>query len=214
MLARARRDVRFRDFLRMAVLLFGGAGTALAVVAIAGATRRGLDTLLYVAGDLVVPRGPRGALDRPPAEPTAGIRNLLGDARSANTLPELEPGTILFNRLWALVVLTVAAGGVGFFFPQVPAIATGYCLLVALAWRRQSAAVAAIEERDGVEFYVDRGSPLRARRSCCALPGLRRDEPAPADEPRALAQGRARPTGACSRSGRRVSHARRAVATP
>jgi hypothetical protein len=31
--------VRFRDFLRVAVLLFGGAATALAVVSVVGATR-------------------------------------------------------------------------------------------------------------------------------------------------------------------------------
>ena len=30
----------------------------------------------------------------------------------------------------------------------------------AAGWRRQEAAVAAIEERDGVRFYVDRTSPL------------------------------------------------------
>ena len=31
----------------------------------------------------------------------------------------------------------------------------------ALAWRRQDAAVAAIEERDGASFYVVRTSPVR-----------------------------------------------------
>ena len=45
--------------------------------------------------------------------------------------------------------------------PQVPAIATGFAIIWALAWRRQDAAVAAIEERDGARFYVLRTSPLR-----------------------------------------------------
>ena len=37
--------MRFRDFLRVAVLLFGGAATALAVVSLIGASRTG-DTVL------------------------------------------------------------------------------------------------------------------------------------------------------------------------
>ena len=96
---------------------------------------------------------------------------------SSETL-QLEPGTVLFNRLWALIVLTIGSAVIGFFFPQVPAIATGYCLLVALVWRRQSAAVAAIEGRDGVEFWFDRTSPF-GRPQLLRLPGLRRIEPVP-----------------------------------
>jgi hypothetical protein len=46
----------------------------------------------------------------------------------------------------------------------VAAIASGFTIIWALAWRRQSAAVAAIEERDGVRFYVDRTSPLAPMR--------------------------------------------------
>jgi hypothetical protein len=45
--------------------------------------------------------------------------------------------------------------------PQVAAIAAGFGIAFALAWRRQESAVAAIEERDGVRFYVDRTSPLQ-----------------------------------------------------
>jgi hypothetical protein len=43
----------------------------------------------------------------------------------------------------------------------VAAIAAGFAIIWALAWRRQEAAVAAIEERDGVRFYIDRTSPLQ-----------------------------------------------------
>jgi hypothetical protein len=168
--------VRFRDFLRVAVLLFGGAATALAVVSVVGATREETNTLVYVAavwwclaalGGLWLGRRLRA---------TPGIAGLLADARSTNALPELEPGTLMFNRLWPLGVLTVLAGAVGFFFPQVPAVATGYCLLVALLWRKQSAAVAAVEARDGVEFWFDRSSPFGPPR-LLRLPGLRRIEP-------------------------------------
>jgi len=41
--------VRFRDFLRVAVLLFGGAATTLAVVSVLGASREDSNTLVYVA---------------------------------------------------------------------------------------------------------------------------------------------------------------------
>ena len=56
---------------------------------------------------------------------------------------------------------TLLAGGLAFLAPQVPGIAAGFAVIWALAWRRQDAAVTAIEERDGAAFYVRRTSPLR-----------------------------------------------------
>ena len=50
---------------------------------------------------------------------------------------------------------------VGFLAPQVSAVAAGFAIIWALAWRRQDSAVAAIEERDGVRFYVEKTSPLQ-----------------------------------------------------
>ena len=44
---------------------------------------------------------------RPVATP--GISGLLASARRTNTLPELEPGAVMFNRLWSLAVLAIAA---------------------------------------------------------------------------------------------------------
>jgi hypothetical protein len=85
---------------------------------------------------------------------------------------------VLFNRLWPLIVLGIVSAVVGFFVPQVPAIATGYCLLVALLWRHQSRAVEAIEGRDGVEFWLDRSAPFE-RPKLLRLPGLRKIEPEP-----------------------------------
>jgi hypothetical protein len=60
----------------------------------------------------------------------------------------------------------------------VPAIATGYALLMALTWRKQAAAVAAIEDRDGVQFWFDRSSPFGSPQ-LLRLPGLRKIEPVP-----------------------------------
>jgi hypothetical protein len=169
--------VRFREFLRVSVLIYGGAASALAVVSVVGATREDTNTLVYVAAVWWCVAVLAGLwLGRRP-ETTEGIGNLLAGARTTNSLPELEPGAILFNRLWPVAVATVLAGAVGFFFAQVPVIATGFFLLVALLWRRQSSAVAAIEGRDGVEFWFDRTSPFGPPR-LLRLPGLRRIEPA------------------------------------
>jgi hypothetical protein len=92
------------------------------------------------------------------------ISRLLAAARSQTLLPELHPGRTLVNRLWPLLLVTVAAGALSVVAPQIPGIATGFAIIWSLAWRRQEAAVAAIEERDGVRFYVDRTSPLAAIR--------------------------------------------------
>jgi hypothetical protein len=168
--------VRFRDFLRVSVVLFGGAATALAVVSVAGAAGEDTNTLVYVAAiwwclatlaGLWVGRRPMT---------TPGIAGLLSSARNTNALPELEPGTVLFNRLWSLALVTIIAGAVAFLIPQVPAAATGYTLIAALAWRKQSAAVEAVEGRDGVRFYVDRVSPFKATQ-LIRTPGFRRVEP-------------------------------------
>jgi hypothetical protein len=187
--------VRFHDFLRTAVLLFGGAATALAAVAIAGAAAKDDRTLLYVAlawwgiaavGGLWLGRR---------TEVTQGIARALATARTQSALPELEPGAILFNRLWALAVFTVTSGGVAFVVPQVPGIAAGYVIAAALAWRKQSAAVEAIEGRDGVRFYVEHTSPFKPTR-LIRTPGFRRVEPISGE--RASVDDRARATRACS----------------
>jgi len=168
--------VRFRDFLRVSVLLYGGAATALAAVSVVGASRADTNTLVYVAAVWWCVAALVGLwLGRRPAT-TEGIARLLADARSTNSLPQLEPGAVMFNRLWPLAVGSILAGAIGFFFPQLPVVATGFFLLVALLWRRQSSAVAAIEGRDGVEFWFDRTSPLGAPK-LLRLPGLRRVEP-------------------------------------
>jgi hypothetical protein len=169
--------VRFRDFLRVSVLLFGASGTALAVISVVGATRSDSNTLVYVAAVWWCLAALAGLwLGRRP-EASAGTAGLLAEARRSNTLPEHEPGAVLFNRLWPLAVFTILSGVIGFFVPQVPVVATGFGLFVALLLRRESSAVAAIEGRDGVEFWFDKSSPFGAPK-LLRLPGLRRIEPA------------------------------------
>jgi hypothetical protein len=168
--------VRFPDFLRTSVLLFAGAATALAAVTMAGASADDDRTLLYVSFGWWVIAAVVGIwLGRRPAA-TRGIERLMATARTSSSLPEVEPGAVLFSRLWSLALFTLVAGGVAFLIPQVPSAATGYALLIALGWRRQAAAVLAIEGRDGVQFFVEPTSPLRPTR-LVRTPGFRRIEP-------------------------------------
>ena len=187
--------MRFPDFLRTCVLLFAGAATALAAVAIAGAGAKDDRTLVYVALGWWAVAAIAGLWLGRRAEVTQGIGRALATARTQSALPELEPGAILFNRLWALALFTVGSGGVAFLIPQVPGIAAGYVIAAALAWRKQSAAVEAIEGRDGVRFYVEHTSPFKPTR-LIRTPGFRRIEPV--SGARASADDRARATRAHS----------------
>jgi hypothetical protein len=153
--------VRFVDFLKTTVLLSGGAATALAAVTVLGAATHSHETLVALALGWWVVAGVIGLFLSRRAELNPPIARLLSDARATTTLPELHPGAVLLNRLWPLLVFTLAAGGVAFLAPQVPGIAAGFALIWSLAWRRQDAAVLAIEERDGAAFYVRRTSPVR-----------------------------------------------------
>jgi hypothetical protein len=168
--------VRFTDFLRTSVLLFAGAATALAAVAIAGARSGDDTTLIYISVGWWTLAAVAGLWIGRRPETSYGIGRLLTQARHSPTLPEQEPGRTIVNRLWPLIIATAAAAGIAFLVPQVPAIGAGYALLVALAWRKQARAVAAIEQRDGVRFYVERTAPLRPVQ-LVRTPWLRRIEP-------------------------------------
>ena len=167
----------FTDFLRTTVLLSAGAATALAVVAIAGAQGEDEPTVLYVAVGWWTAAAFIGLWLGRRSDVTEGIGRLLASARATQTLPPLQPGTVVFNRLWALLLVTIASGAVAFLIPQVPAIAAGYALLLALAWRRQSRAVEGVEQRDGVRFWVEPSSPFKPTQ-LVRTPGFRKNEPA------------------------------------
>ncbi len=168
------------DFLRATVLLSAAAATVLALVTVLGAAGRpDAPPVPLLAGWWLVGALVRGWLGRR-AEASPPIARLLAGARTTPTLPEQRPGRLLLNRLWPLLLSTLVALVLGFLAPQVPGIAAGFAIIWALAWRRQDAAVAAIEERDGVAFYVEPTSPLRAIRLVRA-PGLRREVPSPAE---------------------------------
>jgi hypothetical protein len=167
--------MRFTDFLRTAVLLFGASATVLAAVSIVGATSKHDDTLVYFSLGWWLTATCAGVVIGRRSQVTTGITRLLAGARSTHMLPEVEPGRILLNRLWLLATLTLLGGAVAFLLPQVPAVGAGYALIVALGWRRQSAAVLAIEQRDGVQFYVEPSGPLEPTK-LIRVPGYRKLE--------------------------------------
>jgi len=142
-------------------MLSAGAATALALVTVLAAGANSEKDLLpiavgwWIVATLIGLRLGRRAETNPP------IARLLANARASTALPENHPSAILVNRLWPLLLFTLIAGGLAFLAPQIPGIAAGFAIIWALAWRRQDAAVAAIEERDGAFFYVQRTSPVR-----------------------------------------------------
>ncbi|MHB8241807.1 MAG: hypothetical protein ACYDHN_07425 [Solirubrobacteraceae bacterium] len=155
--------MRFVDFLRATVILSAGAATALATVTVL-ASAAGSESNKYLVPVAVgwwVIAGVIGMWLSRRANTSPPIARLLASARASTTLPEHHPSAILVNRLWPLLLSTVLSGGLAFLAPQIPGIACGFAIIWALAWRRQDAAVAAIEERDGAAFYVQRTSPVR-----------------------------------------------------
>jgi hypothetical protein len=153
--------MRFTEFLRTTVLISAAAASALAAITVAVAAANGDDLVVpigagwwAVAGGVGIWLGHRG-------ETSPAIATLLASARMQASLPELNPARTVINRLWPLLVSTIGAGAVAFVIPQVSAVATGFAIIWALAWRHQAAAVTAIEERDGARFYLLRTSPLR-----------------------------------------------------
>lgn len=152
--------MRFGDFLRTTVLLSLASATALAAVTVAGGAEQGDGLVVGIGGAWWVLAGALGTwIGRRPSA-SGPIASLLAGARTQTSLPDMAPARILFNRLWPLLGSTIVAGAVAFTIPQVPAVAAGFAVMWSLAWRHQASAVIAIEERDGVRFYIARTSPL------------------------------------------------------
>jgi hypothetical protein len=153
--------VRFADFLKTTVLISAAAASALAAVTLAGAVGTGDDLVVPVAAAWWLIAGVIGVWLGRREDTSSAIANLLASARTQASLPEVNPGRTVLNRLWPLLISTIGAGALAFELPQVPAVATGFAVIWSLAWRRQASAVTAIEDRDGARFYVIRTSPLK-----------------------------------------------------
>ena len=115
------------------------------------------------------------------AQTNPPIARLLASAQASTSLPEHHPSAILLNRLWPLALFTLLSGGLAFLAPQIPGIAAGFAIIWALAWRRQDAAVAAIEERDGASLLRAPHLAGAADGARCARPGFKAARPERAD---------------------------------
>jgi len=156
--------MRFTDFLKATVMTSAAMATLLAAITVAtGASANDQLLVPFSAAWWVIATLTGIWLGRR-AETTPPIARLLADARSTQALPELHPARLLVNRLWPMLAATLIAAGLSILFPQIGAIATGFAIIWALAWRRQDAAVTAIEGRDGVRYFVEQTSPLRSIR--------------------------------------------------
>ncbi len=164
----------FTDLLRVTVLLTGAEATALATITAIATNRDADTTTLIVAAVWWLVALIVGLYLGRPSRAADALRDALAGARTATSLPPESPARICFARLWPVGLTAVAAGALGAFFPGVAAIAAGYALLVSLAWHSREAAVLAIEQRDGVKFYVVPNSAFRPIQLVRA-PGLRSD---------------------------------------
>ncbi|MBX5440521.1 MAG: hypothetical protein IRZ32_03220 [Solirubrobacteraceae bacterium] len=159
------------------MFISAGAASALGAVTVAGAANRSDSLLVPVIAGWWIAAIAYGLWLGRKQETSPPIARLLAQAKPATMLPEHRPGLILLNRLWPLLLSTLAAGALALVFPQVAGIAAGFAIIWSLAWRHQEKAVTAIEERDGVAFFVDRTSPFAPIR-LVRTQGFRRD-PAP-----------------------------------
>lgn len=166
----------FTDLLRVTVLLTGAEATALAAITAVAVNRDGDTTTLIVAAAWWVVALLVGLYLGRPSRAADALRDALARARTATSLPPEAPGRIALTRLWPIALTAIAAGALGVFFPGVAAIGAGYALLVSLAWHSREQAVEAIEQRDGVRFYVLPSSAFRPIQ-LTRTPGLRSSGP-------------------------------------
>jgi hypothetical protein len=164
--------VPYTDLLRVTVLLTGAEATALAAITAVAVSRDNDATTLIVAASWWLIALAIGLYLGRPSRAADSLRDALARARTATSLPPDTPTRIALTRLWPIAVTAIAAGALGIFLPGVAAIGAGYALLVSLAWHSREAAVLAIEQRDGVKFYVAPNSAMRPIQ-LVRTPGLR-----------------------------------------
>lgn len=164
----------YTDLLRVTVFVTGAEATALAAIAVLAAGGEVSSTGLIVAAAWWTISLILGFWLGRPARAIEDMRDPLSRARTATSLPAGPPARIALGRLWPIGITAVIAGVLGVFFPGVAVIGAGYAMIVSLAWHTREAAVLAIEQRDGVKFYVVPNSALRPI-ELVRTPGLRSD---------------------------------------
>jgi hypothetical protein len=166
--------VPYTDLLRTTVFVTGAEATVLgAISAISVGGEPGATTVIVAIAWWAIAIIIGFWMGRPDRA-REDMRAPLARAKTATSLPSESPNRIALQRLWPIAVTAVIAGGLGLFFPGVAIIGTGYALIVSLAWHTREAAVQAIEERDGVRFFVVPNSALKPI-ELVRTPGLRSD---------------------------------------
>lgn len=166
----------YSDLLRVTVLLSAAVATALGTVAVILIGRDPEPLAAIVGGAWWLIAALAGFVVGRSSDPSPDLTRVLAGARMATSLPSQGETRIALIRLWPIVAFGFVCAVAAWFWPQVAAIGAGFGIFIALAWRRREAAVQAIEDRDGVRFYVDptpAHTPLRLTRT----PGLYRDRP-------------------------------------
>ncbi|CAN5484453.1 hypothetical protein BH10ACT11_BH10ACT11_03980 [soil metagenome] len=171
----------FTELLRVTVFLVGAVATVLGFVSMIAVQQDTATVALIVAGAWWAIAAVIGYIGGRGSRPADAVSRPLASARTATSLPVDTANKIALMRLWPIGVFAVLCGGVAWVLPQVAVIGTGYAILTALAWRGRESAVEAIENRDGVRFYVEATSALEPVR-LVRTPGLYRDRP-PSSKP-------------------------------
>ena len=162
----------FTDLLRISVFITGAEATvlgAISAIAVGGepSSTTVIVALAWWAIAIII-----GFWMGRPERARDDMRDPLAKAKTATSMPQEAPTRVALQRLWPVAVTAIIAGGLGLFFPGVAVIGAGYALIVSLAWHTREAAVLAIEQRDGVKFYVVPNSGLRPI-ELVRTPGLR-----------------------------------------
>ncbi len=162
----------YSDLLRASVFLTAAGATVLAAIAVIGIQRDPGTVILAVAALWWSAAAVIGLSLGRDSRVSEGVRRTLAEARTVSPSsagPSLaQPGKVAIGRLGPIFVAVALAGGLGVVFPEVAVVASGYALVVALAWRNREGAVLAIEGRDGVRFLIQSGpafGPVRLIRS-------------------------------------------------
>jgi hypothetical protein len=164
----------FVDLLRLTVLLIGGAASVLGLLTVVAANQDADYATVYFAGGWWVIAVAAGIVLGRSGRAAQAMGRALAGARTSTSLPTESAGRVAFQRLWPIGVFAIVAGGLAWIWPQVTGVGAGFAILNSLAWRGRERAVTAIEERDGVRFYVEPSSafsPVKLIRT----PGLGRD---------------------------------------
>ncbi|MCX6388237.1 MAG: hypothetical protein NTX07_05855 [Solirubrobacterales bacterium] len=151
----------FVAFLKATVLGCAGSATLLGALALGGAAQSQDAKVIPIAAGWWLIAAMAGIFIGRKNDASPAVARLLSDAPTTPSLPDARPARMLLNRLWPLLLATLGAGAFAFIAPQIPAMAAGFPVIWSLAWRRQEKAVQAIEERDGVRFFLEKTSPFK-----------------------------------------------------